>query len=188
MVDCVLIVDDDPPSARWILREVSARTPWVGVVADSLGQAASLLEDKALHIGVLVTDFYFRSETHDEKRELFDGLDLVQFAVSKRPNLKTFIVSAYADDPHVRDKIASLDISVDGIFNRFNIGAESDKSLWTAITSGLRLPANMPQRPMLYDIFLAYNRKDHSDVRRLYQTLAKQGMDVWFDDGHLVFA
>jgi len=186
---CILIVDDDPSSARWILRELSDRTSSIGLVAESLVQAASFLEDKALDIAVVVTDFYFRPETHDERRELFDGLDLIQFAFTMRPDVRVFVVSAYAEDPHVREKIASLRIRIDGIFNRFTIGIESENSLWTTVTRGLP-SINSPRQQTLYDIFLAYNSKDRDEVRAIHNVLKKRGMEVWFDDvqvrpGHL---
>lgn len=189
MPNCILIVDDDPASARWILQELSCRTSSVCLVAESLTHAVSLLEDKALDIVVLLTDFYFRMETQNGSRELYDGLDLIRFAFTKRPNIRAFVVSAYAEAPHLRDKISSLHIRVDGVFNRFTLGIDSDNSIWAALAEGLP-STKAPPRKILYDIFLAYNSKDRDEVKELYRVLNNRGIDVWFDNdevrpGHL---
>ncbi|MEO5917084.1 MAG: response regulator [Luteolibacter sp.] len=109
----VLIVDDDEAVTRRMSRNFLQQTSMGVLVAQTLVNAANLIEDVDVRIDALVMDLNFREETRDDVRNLRDGLDFIQFAQKVRPEVPTAVVSVEGDDVDKKAQAKKGKIRVD---------------------------------------------------------------------------
>lgn len=187
MKGCVLVIDDDPASARWILRKIHEESSLVAIVAEDLKQAASFVDDERLRIDAIITDICFSPGTHDKERDLKDGIELLAYAVGIRPNILSYIVSIVADDERERQKAEKLGVSISGWYQKLDFEGQRKLSPWAAIEREVlgSVTDKKEAGRFIYDIFLAYNSCDKNEVERIAAELSKSGIEPWLDKWNL---
>ena len=107
----VLIVDDDPAcTAYW--RSKFERETCIGIItASSLSEGRRFLDDTEIHIHGIVCDIYFERGT-DSEHHLSDGIDLLTYAARRRPGLRQYVTSFFAEDHSYQVKAKESGLSV----------------------------------------------------------------------------
>ncbi|MFD0894265.1 response regulator [Luteolibacter ambystomatis] len=107
-----LIVDDDEAVVARLSRNFLRETSMGVLVAQTLSEAADLIENDDVRIDALVMDLNFREGTRDDSRDLRDGLDFIQFAQKARQEVPTAVVSVEGDDADRKTQAQRMKIRV----------------------------------------------------------------------------
>jgi CheY-like chemotaxis protein len=117
----VLVVDDDKlVTKRWV-REFHRSTSLGVVVANSLRDAADIVEDKEVQIDAVVSDIVFDYQTDDQARHLGDGIDFLEWLEkSLAISIPKFVISASIEMSAYRQKAQQKALRVEGFFDKFS--------------------------------------------------------------------
>lgn len=122
----VLLVDDDK-AARYQLRKRFLNQTNLGViVASNLAEACSLVDNSNLNFDSVVADYYFVGEgMHDLSNELYDGVDLLEYVKKKKgEEMPLYMISCYAEEDELQERIRETDVEIDGVFQKLNTGLQ----------------------------------------------------------------
>jgi len=128
----VLIVDDDELVTRRWSREFLGNTSLGVIVANSLKEAADLVEEGGVNIDAVVADMYFGYGTSDDARDLGDGLAFLAWTRKQGLDVPLFVISANVDMIDYRKRSEALDLHVVEFFDKFSFGATGE-SIWMRI-------------------------------------------------------
>lgn len=117
----VLVVDDEMRFGIGFKRALLDRGAIGSVVVDNIPDAVRLLLDSSIHFDALLADLYFETG-EDAQRELFDGLDLIEFAAKHRPEIDSYAVSAHADAYLYKRKLVERRIPAKHLFDKRTFG------------------------------------------------------------------
>ncbi len=155
----------------------------VCLAAESLMQAASLIADTRLRLDAILTDVFFDEAARCPSKKLVDGIDLLAFAHSARPEAKAYVISFFPDDPKMRQKADRRAVLVSNWFPKlYYLGRKSD-SPWRRIESDLcgRPSETQAGDEYEFDVFLAHNSLEKDAVERIARDLERSGLRPWFD-------
>ena len=127
----VLVVDDDQAILRKVSRESLRRTNLGVLVADNLTDAAQLFESK-IELGAVLIDLHFRTETHDESRNLRSGLDFLAYINRAREGLPKYVLSVDATDQQRQSEAKQRGIGVRSWFDKLS-AASTQPTPWAGI-------------------------------------------------------
>ncbi|PTS88480.1 hypothetical protein DBR17_04510 [Sphingomonas sp. HMWF008] len=96
-----------------------------------MADAADYLLNSSFHFDALLADLYFE-KGEDPSRDLYDGLDLIEFSVATRPEMDVYAVSAHADSYNFKRKVIERKIPVKHLFDKRDFAIAGDGSEPTA--------------------------------------------------------
>lgn len=128
-----LVVDDDPNMVGRVERGFLEQTSLGVLQAYDLRTAASYLCNPDLKIDVLLTDIGFEGNTKADELDLHDGLDLIEYALSKRPDMPHWVLSVNADQPHNRNRAEGRKLPISGWFSKFAVAPHSSALPWAIV-------------------------------------------------------
>lgn len=114
-----LVVDDDPNVIVRVTRGFLEDTGLGVLNATDLKTAKRYLDAEDLKIDFLLTDLGFAMHKSANEDELHDGLDLIKYAATKRPDNPNWVLSALADDPPYRERARVLGLEIEEWFPKF---------------------------------------------------------------------
>jgi hypothetical protein len=134
---CILIVDDDRACTDF-LRERFHRHTSVGVVvANTLKEGRKLLDDENIRIDAMVADLFFDDGTDDAAFQLFDGVDLVDYGISKRPKLTPYVMSFFCDKDDFRNKAKNKNIDLENWYPKLWQPGDHPDAIWSKVEQDL---------------------------------------------------
>lgn len=113
----VLIVDDEEKFGRGFKHALLDKGSIGSVVVNTMSEAADYLLDRAFHFDALLADLYFE-KGEDPTRDLFDGLDLIEFSVLHRPEIDVYAVSAHTDSYRFKRKVVERKLPIKHLFDK----------------------------------------------------------------------
>ena len=116
----VLIVDDDVMVTQRWAREFHQRTSLGVVIANTLADAARIVESKEASFDAVVADLYFQAAAIDAKRRIGDGVDLLEWLSKNGVDVPTFVISASSEMVDYKRRIESSALSVEKYFDKFS--------------------------------------------------------------------
>lgn len=128
----VLIVDDDHLVTRRWSREFLSQTSLGVVVANSLSQAADLIEAGEVNIDAVVADLFFGYDTTDDIRNLQDGLQFLDWTQKQGLSVPLFVISANAEMVDYKKRSEELKLRIVEFFDKFDFHG-SGESIWMRI-------------------------------------------------------
>ncbi len=111
-----LVIDDEQPVIQRLQDGFLKDTALGVLVAEDLVTAGNYLEDPTIKIDAVVTDLNFPIRFRDKRRNLANGLDLLELSKIHRPNVPKYIYSVDAEDDSVRRNCEEQDLAVEGYF------------------------------------------------------------------------
>lgn len=128
----VLVVDDDKIVTKRWRREFHNLTSLGVVVANTLSEAASIIESKTIQIDAIVSDLIFDYGTDDAIRHLPTGVEFLAWANGAGHHVPMFVMSSTDNMVDFRRRLEEKHVPVEAFFDKFVAGQGEDPA-WNQI-------------------------------------------------------
>jgi len=133
----VLLVEDDLPAREYLTKRFYQETSLGVVVAKDLVEAKNLIDSSDIQIDAIVADLYFGFGMDNPESGLRDGIDILSYGASHRPQVLGYVNSYWADRREYVDKAASLHVSVRQWFHKQPLLPGDVSSPWAQVERDL---------------------------------------------------
>jgi CheY-like chemotaxis protein len=147
----IMLVDDDKLVTRRWRREFHNSTSLGVVVANSLSDAAAIVEAGEVQIDAIVSDLIFDHGTDDPVRHLFNGVDFLVWLSDRtvKGDIPFFVMSATDNMLDYKNRLDSSSVQVEQYFDKF-VSASGTEPAWARIQRSIlerKIEPGSPHRP-----------------------------------------
>jgi CheY-like chemotaxis protein len=134
----VLIVDDDSGVTKYLREQFHEQTSVGVLVANDLGEAKELIDNKELSIDAILADLFFEKAKMAPGLDLYDGIDILHYSKQRRNGVRKYVLSFWADRDKEHDKVEELQLDiVEWLHKMFYTNSSDPKTPWAILERDL---------------------------------------------------